>query len=87
MNAECSSQSLIFQTCMSDMAAFPMNQAEQVQPPSMMEKQAKTLKPKSDKKLKVAESAAPEGSPAHTQPAQTIEGTFLLITPTFRFSF
>lgn len=56
-----------------------MNQAELVQPPSMMEKQAKTLKPKSDKKLKVAESAAPEGSPAHTQPAQTIEGTFLLI--------
>lgn len=57
-----------------------MNQAEQVQPPSMMEKQAKTLKPKLDKKLKVAESAAPEGGPAHTQPAQTIEGTFLLIT-------
>lgn len=69
------------------MAAFPMNQAEQVQPPSMMEKQAKTLKPKLDKKVKVAESPAPEESPVQTQPAQTIEGTSLLITVTFIFNF
>lgn len=61
------------------MAAFPNNQVELVQPPSMMEKQAKT-KPKSEKKVKVAESPAPEESPV--QPAQTIEGMLLLITLT-----
>lgn len=69
------------------MAAFPINQAELVQPPSMMEKQAKTPKLKSEKKVKVAESPAPEESPVQTQPAQTIEGTFLLITATFIFNF
>lgn len=66
---------------------FPNNQAELVQPPSMMEKQAKTPKPKSEKKVKVAESPAPEESTVQTQPAQTIEGTFLLITVTFIFNF
>ncbi|TNM99043.1 hypothetical protein fugu_013607 [Takifugu bimaculatus] len=45
-------------------------QVELVQPPSMMEKQAKT-KPKSEKKAKVAESPAPDQSPV--QPAKTIE--------------
>lgn len=58
------------------MAAFPINQAELVQFPSMMEKQAKTPKPKSEKRGKVAESPAPEESPVQIQPAHTIEGTF-----------
>uniref|UniRef100_H3CJX4 MICOS complex subunit MIC60 n=1 Tax=Tetraodon nigroviridis TaxID=99883 RepID=H3CJX4_TETNG len=48
-------------------------QAELVQPPSMMEKQAKTPKLKSEKKGKVAESPAPEENPVQTQPVQTIE--------------
>lgn len=61
------------------MAAFPNNQVELVQPPSMIEKQAKT-KQKSEKKVKVAESPAPEESPV--QSAQTIEGMHLLITLT-----
>lgn len=59
------------------MAAFAIHQVELVQPPSMMEKQAKT-KPKAEKKAKVAESPAPEESPV--QPAQTIAGTVLLIS-------
>lgn len=64
------------------MAAFSItgNQVELVQPPSMMEKQAKT-KPKSEKKAKVAESPAPDQSPV--QPAKTIEGMFLLIKVTY----
>lgn len=66
------------------MAAFPINQADRVQPPSMMEK---TPKSKLEKKLKVAESPAPEESHVQTQPAQTIEGTFLLVTATFMFNF
>lgn len=64
------------------MAALPINQAELVQPPSMLEKQSKVLKSKAEKKVKV-ESPAAEGSPVQTQPAQTIEGTFLLITVTY----
>lgn len=61
------------------MAAFSISghQVELVQPPSMMEKQAKT---KSEKKAKVAESPAPEESPV--QPAKSIEGMFLLIKVT-----
>lgn len=61
-------------------SSFPFCQAELVQPPSMMEKQAKTTKPKSEKKVKAAESPAPEEGRVQPQPAQTIEGTFLLST-------
>lgn len=45
----------------------------------MMEKQAKAPKPKSEKKAKVAEKPAEETS-VQPQPAQSIEGTVLLIT-------
>lgn len=63
------------------MAGFSItgNQGEVVQPPSMMEKQAKT-KTKSEKKAKVVDSPAPEESPVH--PAKSIEGMFLLIKVT-----
>lgn len=65
----------MFQTCKSvTHGSLLLNQAELVQPPSMMEKQAKAPKPKSEKKLKAAESPAPVESPVQTQPAQTIEG-------------
>lgn len=69
------------------MAAFSIHQAELEQPPSMMEKQAKTPKPKLETKVKVAERPAPEESLVQPQPAQTIEGTFLLIPVTFIFNF
>lgn len=63
------------------MAVFSITgiQGEVVQPPSMMEKQAKT-KSKLEKKAKVAETPSPEESPV--QPAKSIEGMFLLIKVT-----
>lgn len=52
---------------------------EKAQPPSMMEKQVKVSKAKSEKKVKeAAESPAIERSPFPTQPAQSIEGKFLI---------
>ncbi|XP_038554758.1 MICOS complex subunit MIC60 [Micropterus salmoides] len=49
-------------------------QMELAQPPSMMEKQTKVSKAKSEKKVKEAsESPAKETSPVPTQPAQSIE--------------
>lgn len=52
---------------------------ELAQPPSMIEKQVKTSKAKSEKKVKEeAGSGAKETSPVPAQPAQSIEGKFLI---------
>lgn len=52
---------------------------ELAQPPSMMEKQMKVSKAKSEKKMKEAtESPAIETSPVPTQPAQNIDGKFFI---------
>lgn len=52
---------------------------ELAQPPSMMEKQVKVSKAKSEKKIKEAtESPAIEMSPVSTQPAQNIDGKFFI---------
>eukprot|EP00064_Thunnus_orientalis_P010437 superscaffoldBa00001422_g10463 len=56
-------------------AGLPIKkQMELVQPPSMLDKQVKASKAKTEKKVKeAAESPAKETSPSPTQPAQTIE--------------